>query len=241
MNTYQWLIVDFIIVCVYGLQHTLLTTKIAVKIYNNVLPSYTWNLSYSVFSVITLVLGFKYWETSGVYIFYLEPGSALFHLFVIGLALSLFFFFFCFKYTTSFFQWIGIKQIITKITKTKAPTYYRVRQEGIKRYIRFPHHTCLIFLFWLHPVMTLDTLFLAIAATAYLYLGTWHQDKRGEYIIGEQWTEYQKVTNLLLPGVNSFRRMKEDFQAWKKANVKEIDEGGVISEKEKNDPVNNIA
>ena len=89
--------------------------------------------------------------------------------------------------------------------------------------------------------MTLDTLFLAIAATAYLYLGTWHQDKRGEYIIGEQWTEYQKVTNLLLPGVNSFRRMKEDFQAWKKANVKEIDEGGVISEKEKNDPVNNIA
>lgn len=241
MNTYQWLIVDFIIVCVYGLQHTLLTTKIAVKIYNNVLPSYTWNLSYSVFSVIILVLGFKYWETSGVYIFYLEPGSALFHLFVIGLALSLFFFFFCFKYTTSFFQWIGIKQIITKITKTKAPTYYRVRQEGIKRYIRFPHHTCLIFLFWLHPVMTLDTLFLAIAATAYLYLGTWHQDKRGEYIIGEQWTEYQKVTNLLLPGVNSFRRMKEDFQAWKKANVKEIDEGGVISEKEKNDPVNNIA
>lgn len=92
------------------------------------------------------------------------------------------------------------------------PEYYRVRKNGIKRYIRFPHHTCLIFLFWLHPVMTMDTLFLAIAATVYLYLGTYHQDLRGLRVIGKEWEEYRVNTNLLLPSPKTIMRMLQDWK-----------------------------
>jgi hypothetical protein len=106
----------------------------------------------------------------------------------------------------------SVKQVAIKLSGKKMPDYYRVRKEGIKRYIRFPHHTCLIFFFWLHPVMTLDTLFLAIAATIYLYVGTYHQDLRGLRLIGKEWEVYRLETNLLLPTQKTVAKMLKDWR-----------------------------
>lgn len=209
----SWWIVDLLIVVVYGLQHTLLTTKIAVNIYNKILPGYSWNFVYSLLSVATLYVGFVMWESSHVYLWRLIPGSIPYHISVTILAASLFFFFFCFKYTTSFWQWLGVKQIFFMATGRKLPAYYKIRKEGIKKYIRFPHHTCLVIFFWSHPIMTLDTLFLAIGATVYLYLGTYHQDLRGLRIIGDEWEEYRKNTSsLLFPNYKTVKRMWRDFE-----------------------------
>lgn len=206
----HWLWVDTLVVLAYGLQHSLLTTKTAVALFEKVLPNYLWNILYSAVSVVTLILGFKFWESSGVYLFHFVPGSVAYHLSTAGLALSLFLFFYCFRYTTSFWQWLGVKQVAVKLSGKKMPAYYKVRKEGIKRYIRFPHHTCLIFFFWLHPAMTLDTLFLAIAATLYLYVGTYHQDLRGLRLIGKEWATYRRGTNLLLPTPRTIARMISD-------------------------------
>lgn len=209
----NWWSIDLLIVVVYGLQHTLLTTKIAVDVYNKILPDYSWNFVYSIVSVVTLVIGFNYWQSSNIDLFRLASGSLEYHIMLIFLSASLFFFFYCFKYTTSFWQWLGVKQICSKILKKPMPTYYKLRQQGVKRYIRFPHHTCLIVFFWCHPVMTLDTLLLAIGATTYLYLGSYHQDLRGLRIIGIEWEEYRKNTCLLIPGPKVISRMFYDFKA----------------------------
>jgi len=203
----NWLLIDALIVVLYGLQHSLLTTKIAVRLFNAIVPDYLWNLVYSLISVVTLMVGFHFWQPSGIYIFRFAPGSFPYHVMTISLSLSLFLFFYCFKYTTSFWQWIGVKQVVSKVTGNKAPDYYVVRKNGIKRYIRFSHHTCLVFFFWLHPVMTLDTLFLAIAATIYLYIGTAHQDNRGLRLIGKEWADYRCDTSLLFPSLKVWRRI----------------------------------
>lgn len=208
----EWWIIDLMIICAYGLQHSLLTTKTATSIYNYLLPDYSWNFVYSIMSVITIFIGFKYWEPSNIYLWRHVPGSLSHHLSLVVLSASLFFFLFCFKYTTSFWQWLGVKQIYLKATGQKLPAYYRIRKNGIKRYIRFPHHTCLIFFFWAHPVMTADTLLLAIGATIYLYIGTYHQDLRGLRMIGDEWNSYRKNTSLLLPGPSTLKRMIGDFR-----------------------------
>lgn len=208
-----WWQVDLLIIASYGLQHSLMTTKWFVAFYNKILPDYSWNIVFSLTSVALVFVGFKYWQGSGEYLFYLVPGTFLHHLSVITTAASLFFFFYCFKFTTSFWQWLGVKQVTLKLMKKKMPAYYRTRREGVKKYIRFPHHTCLIVFFWAHPVMTLDTLLLAIGATAYLYLGTYHQDLRGLRIIGPEWQEYRQNTALLIPGPKVILRMWRDFKA----------------------------
>src|SRR6218665_2858076 len=105
----DWLLVDTLIVLAYGLQHSLLTTKTAVTWFEKVLPIYLWNILYSAVSVVTLVVGFKFWESSGVYLFHFVPGSIAYHLSTAGLALSLFLFFYCFKFTTSFLPWFFFK------------------------------------------------------------------------------------------------------------------------------------
>lgn len=56
----NWLLVDTLIVLAYGLQHSLLTTKTAVALFEKVLPIYLWNILYSAVSVVTLVVGFKF-------------------------------------------------------------------------------------------------------------------------------------------------------------------------------------
>ncbi len=117
----HWLSVDMLIVLAYGLQHSLLTTKTAVALFEKVLPIYLWNILYSAVSVVTLIIGFKFWEPSGVYLFHFTPGSVAYHLSTAGLALSLFLFFFCFKYTTSFWQWLGVKQVAVKLSCKKMP------------------------------------------------------------------------------------------------------------------------
>ncbi|MEY2618480.1 MAG: hypothetical protein RL522_1482 [Pseudomonadota bacterium] len=208
----NWFLVDAAIVLAYGLQHSLLTTKTAIALFERVLPIYLWNIVYSAISLVTLIIGFALWRPSGVYLLQFVPGSLAYHLSTVGLALSLFLFFYCFRYTTSFWQWLGVKQVAVKLAGEEMPAYYKVRKEGIKRYIRFPHHTCLMFFFWLHPVMTLDTLLLAVAATIYLYVGTYHQDMRGMRLIGAEWATYRLDTNLLLPTPRTLRRMLEDWR-----------------------------
>jgi hypothetical protein len=205
-----WWTVDIGIILAYGLQHSLLTTKVAVNAYTKLFPLWSWNIAYSALSVVTLILCFKFWQGSGIYLFQLVPGSFVFHIATITLALSLFFLFYCFKYTTSFWQWLGVRQVAAQIRREKMPDYYRVRQEGIKRYVRFPHHTCLIVLLWSHPVMTLDTLLMSIGGTIYLYVGTYHQDQRGLRLLGQSWARYRQNTALLIPGPRIIARMYRD-------------------------------
>ena len=64
--------------------------------------------------------------------------------------------------------------------------------------------------------MTLDTFFLAIAATIYLYVGTYHQDLRGLRLIGKEWEIYRLNTNLLLPTPKTIIRMISD---WRKGDI----------------------
>ncbi len=97
--------------------------------------------------------------------------------------------------------------------KRKLPAYYRIRKNGVKRYIRFPHHTSLILFFWAHPAMTLDTLFLAFDAIIYLYLGTMYQDRGGLRLIGNEWKDYRKGTCLLLPTLPVYKRMFNELKA----------------------------
>jgi len=193
----SWFVVNTMLMLAYGLQHSLLTTATAVNAFGKVLPPKLWNISYSLLSIALLCVCFVYWQRSGVVIYALD--GFVYWTAVGGMVAALVGFFYCFKFTTSFSQWIGISQVVDIVTRREPPPYYRVRKNGPKRYVRFPHHTCLALLFWSQPVMTLDTLWLAVFATAYTYIGTVHQDSRGRRLIGEEWIRYSENTNLMFP------------------------------------------
>ena len=193
----SWFVINTLLMLVYGSQHSLFTSRLAVQIFNRYLPAKLWNIMYSLLSIALIVVAVMFWQRSSIQIYRLE--GIWYFVAIGGMALSVFMFFYCFKYTTSFWQWIGLEQVWTMITGKEDKPYYRVRKYGLKRYMRFPHHFFLVTLFWSQPAMTLDTLWFAIFATVYTYIGTVHQDSRGRRLLGDEWVEYSKQTNLLFP------------------------------------------
>ncbi|WP_448723198.1 hypothetical protein [Pseudomonas farris] len=164
------------------------------------------------FSAATLIVGIIYWQPSGHYIYILIPGSPLFHFAALSMVTLLGLTIYCFRYGSTFWQWLGIRQLIARVRNEKIPEPYRLRQEGIKRYIRFPHHTFLMLFFWAHPIMTYDTLLFSIGTTIYMYLGTYHMDSRMEEIFGDQWRIYKKDTGLMLPSLRALARLYADLR-----------------------------
>jgi len=207
-----WWQTDILIMLSYGLVHSTLTTAPAVKLYGKIFPEWSWNIGMCVFSAATLAVGIICWQTSGQYIYVLIPGSPLFHFAALSMATLLGLTIYCFRYTSTFWQWTGIRQLIAKLRGEKNSEPYRLREEGIKRYIRFPHHTFLMFFFWAHPIMTYDTLLFSVGATIYMYLGTYHMDARLESIFGDKWRTYKENTGLMLPSFRAWARIYADLR-----------------------------
>lgn len=207
-----WWQIDSIIMLSYGLVHSCLTTKPAINLYSRIFPAWSWNIGMCLFSAATLIVGIIYWQPSGHYIYILIPGSPLFHFAALSMVTLLGLTIYCFRYGSTFWQWLGIRQLIARVRNEKIPEPYRLRQEGIKRYIRFPHHTFLMLFFWAHPIMTYDTLLFSIGTTIYMYLGTYHMDSRMEEIFGDQWRIYKKDTGLMLPSLRALARLYADLR-----------------------------
>lgn len=209
----NWLYTDLGLMALFAAQHTLLTTRPAVYLIGKIARPELWNLIFSGLTLVVMGVMYLYWEPSGITIYVLR--DPLFGA-MIGLHIFfIFMFFYCFKYT-SFGQWLGITQLIRILRGKPMPKYYRVNRSGLKRYIRFPHHTFLVLIFWAQPAMTADTLVMAIFATLYTWLGTVHQDGRGRRLLGEQWLDYSRTTNILLPKLSTV--LADIRAAWEDAD-----------------------
>lgn len=202
----DWLLVDMALCLLFAAQHSLLTTQPVVRFIEKITRPQLWNLVFSALTVVVMAFIYWAWQSSGISIYSLEGG---WYMTVFGLHLFfIFMFFYCFKYT-SFWQWLGVSQAWHILKGRDLPRYYKINRAGLKRYVRFPHHTFLILTFWAQPAMTSDTLLLAVAGTVYTWLGTMHQDTRGLRVLGDAWTDYSKDTHILVPPL---RRVLTDWR-----------------------------
>jgi methanethiol S-methyltransferase len=215
----MWFFSDIALVTLFGIQHTLLTRPTAVRFIQRLTHPQLWNIIYSSISVVTLLWVYYMWQPSGIQIYNLD-GLPAYFMSILSF-LGFVFFFYCFKFTTSFGQWLGYEQVMHLVRGTKPNQYYRLRQHGIKRFVRFPHHTALIIIFWAQPAMTLDSLLFAVTASFYTYVGTVHQDRRGVQLIGQEWIDYRERTNILFPSpLAVLAYVLEKVSFWSKGKTK---------------------
>lgn len=76
---------------------------------------------------------------------------------------------------------------------------------GPFRAIRHPDNLPIILLAWTFPRMTVNRLTLAILASAYAVLGSWHEDTRLRAAHGRVWEEWARRTPSLVPGGRGWR------------------------------------
>lgn len=201
----SWYLNNTLLVLLFVAQHSLGTTAVAKRLVTHLVGgrSYLWNFVYSLTTVIVIVFMAMQWKSTDVVIWSVEaPWSYAFWAFQ---SVCLFTFFFLFRFTQPFGEWLGYSQVYRMMKRMPEPKGegYEIKQFGIKRYVRFPHHTVLMCMAWALPTMTTDLLLLALQATIYLYLGSAHQDMRGRSYFPQQWTEYRKTSRMLFPAVEN--------------------------------------
>jgi methanethiol S-methyltransferase len=199
----KWYIADTVLVLLFAAQHSLGTTSWAKTLISRLMYGRThlWNAAYNVGTFAVLAFAIKCWSTSTALVWAVPaPWSYLLTAFAVLLVVS---FFYLFKFTQPFGEWLGYAQVTRMARGLPHPAGegYRIKRHGIKRYIRFPHHTVLILLFWCWPTMRADLFLLAVEATIYLWLGSVHQDMRGTKYFPDQWPEYQRNSRLLFPAI----------------------------------------
>jgi protein-S-isoprenylcysteine O-methyltransferase Ste14 len=92
-------------------------------------------------------------------------------------------------------HFLGVRQLVERESGRQATLV----TTGLYRYVRHPLYTAGAAFLWLTPIMTTTLLALYSAFTAYLYLGSLHEERRLRAEFGEAYADYQRRVPRMIP------------------------------------------
>ncbi|GAB4503384.1 MAG: isoprenylcysteine carboxylmethyltransferase family protein [Anaerolineales bacterium] len=104
---------------------------------------------------------------------------------------------------TDTLSFIGLRQLLEGREKP-GPLIVR----GLYRWVRHPLYTAGLLFIWPTSIMTVNTLTLYAAATIYILIGAYFEERKLRREYGADYAEYQASTPMLIPGLRFQRRNK---------------------------------
>ncbi|WP_332882059.1 methyltransferase family protein [Methanosarcina horonobensis] len=102
-------------------------------------------------------------------------------------------------------------KIRSQLSGPQASEADSLRIKGVYRWVRDPFLLSGVIMIWLTPFMTVNLLIVYILTTIYFYMGSLHWEKRLVVQFGDEYREYRKRVNRIIPGLR--RRVKESDQS----------------------------
>ena len=103
---------------------------------------------------------------------------------------------------TDTLSFIGLRQVFEG---EKRPS--RLVTNGLYRWIRHPLYTAGLLFIWLTPIMSQNSLVVTIAATIYIMVGAFFEERKLRREFGQTYENYRAKTPMLIPG-SKFGRNK---------------------------------
>jgi len=103
---------------------------------------------------------------------------------------------------TGALSFVGLRQLIDE-----EEAWPQLVTRGLYRWVRHPLYSAGLLFIWLTPVMSQNTLVVIIAATVYIILGAFFEERKLKREFGQKYEEYRAETPMLIPGL-VFRRNK---------------------------------
>ena len=85
----------------------------------------------------------------------------------------------------------------------------RLDVSGLYRFVRHPLYFLGFIIIWAAPSMSVGALALSAAASLYLWLGTYHEEKGLREAFGDEYVEYARLVPRLIPRFRHFQRNRK--------------------------------
>ena len=98
---------------------------------------------------------------------------------------------------TDTLSFVGLRQLIEGQERPS-----QLVTHGLYRWVRHPLYTAGLLFIWLTPVMSQNTLVVILAATVYIIVGAFFEERKLKREFGQEYEEYRSETPMLIPGLN---------------------------------------
>lgn len=98
---------------------------------------------------------------------------------------------------TDTLSFVGLRQLVEGEKRSS-----QLVTRGLYRWVRHPLYLAGLLFIWLTPVMSRNSLVVIIAATIYIIVGAFFEERKLEREFGQTYEEYRAKTPMLIPGLN---------------------------------------
>jgi protein-S-isoprenylcysteine O-methyltransferase Ste14 len=112
-------------------------------------------------------------------------------------------------------QFVAVILLLAGVLQTDTLSFVGLRQlfegkerssqlvtRGLYRWVRHPLYTAGLLFIWLTPVMSQNTLIVVVAATLYIIVGAFFEERKLAREFGAAYLEYRAATPMLIPGLH---------------------------------------
>lgn len=157
-----------------------------------------YRLGYNIFSGLSLLPIFWLMTVLPDDVLYQVPPPWL-YLMLTGQLIAVFFLILGVLQTDSL-SFIGLRQLFVGTVGSS-----KLVVRGLYRWVRHPLYTAGLVFIWLTPVMSQNSLVVFVAATVYIFVGAYFEERKLIREFGAAYEAYRSVTPMLIPGLGFHR------------------------------------
>ncbi len=189
------LVIDSILILIFGLQHSLMAREDFKNKLIKILPMQIERSTYVLCSSLALVLLFWQWRPIGGIVWDVSNtsiGNVFIAIGLLGWGIL-----FVSTFLLDHFSLFGLRQIFTSGDKSaevgalKTPALYKL--------VRHPIYFGFTLAFWFTPTMTYTHLLFAVGMLVYTLMGALLEERDLVKVFGEEYRKYQSNVSMLIP------------------------------------------
>ncbi len=191
----QALIINILLLAVFGLQHSIMARPTFKNAWTKVVPKPVERSTYLLLSNLVMILLFWQWQpmTGVVWTIGGEVGrTVVWALYAIGWGVLL-----LSTFLINHFDLFGLRQIWLNL-RNQEYTSLTFKTPGPYQLIRHPIYLGWLIVFWAAPTMTVGHLVLALGMTVYIFIAIWFEE-RNLVDIHPEYAEYKSRSSMILP------------------------------------------
>jgi protein-S-isoprenylcysteine O-methyltransferase Ste14 len=181
---------------VFAIQHSVMARPGFKRLWTRIVPPAIERSTYVLLASLVLILLFWQWRPIPTLIWTITdprvvlPLNVIFWLGWLILLLSTF--------LLNHFELFGLQQVFARAAGLEPPTP-QFRTPLFYRYVRHPLYLGFMISFWATPVMTAGHLLFSAAASAYILVGIWFEERDLIAVFGDRYRRYREQVGMLLP------------------------------------------